>query len=109
MLNIALENSLDAIKKSNIVNKNVRIDEKVRNEVTRNIVESSNADNQVFENDVTNDNLSNSKISNIHARVKFNIRRSNRLIEIQNLLNSVERSTNTITFTTIDEVSIKKE
>ena len=33
MLNIAFENSIDVMKKSNIVNKNVRIDDEVRNEI----------------------------------------------------------------------------
>ena len=61
MLNITSENSIDAMKKSNIVNKNVRVDDKIRNEVVRNIAESSDADNQIFENDITNDNLLNSK------------------------------------------------
>ena len=109
MLNIASENSIDAMKKSNIVNKNVRVNDEVRSETVWNIVESSNADNQIFEDDITDDNLSNSKTRDIHTRIKLNTRRSNRLIEIENLSSSVERSTSTITFTTIDEVSIKKE
>ena len=41
MLNIAPENSIDAMKKSNIVNKDVRINDEVRNEAARNIAESS--------------------------------------------------------------------
>ena len=90
MLNIASENSIDAMKKSNIVNKDVWVDDEVRNEAVRNTIENSNADNQVFKNDVTNDNSSNSKTRNIHAKIKFNIRRSNRLIEIENPLNSVK-------------------
>ena len=109
MLNITFENSIDAIKKSNIVNKNVRIDNEIRNEIARDIAESSNANNQIFKNDVTNNNLSNSKTRNIHARIKFNIPRSNQLIEIENSLNNVERSTNTTTFATIDKTSIEKE
>ena len=109
MLNITSENSIDAMKKSNIVNKDVRIDNEIRNEVARNIVESSDANNQIFENNATNDNLSNSKIQNIHTRIKFNTRRSNRLIEIENSLNSVERSTNTTACATIDKISIEKE
>ena len=44
MLNITSEDSIDAIKKSNIVNKNVQIDDEIRNEVIQNIVESLNAD-----------------------------------------------------------------
>ena len=55
-----------------------------------------------------NDNLLNSKTRNIHARIKSSIRRSNRLIEIENLLNSIERNTSTTAFATIDEISIKK-
>ena len=77
MLNIAFENSIDAMKKSNIVNKDVRVDDEIRNKVVRNIVENSDADSQIFENDITNDNLLNSKTRDIHTRIKFNIRRSN--------------------------------
>ena len=109
MLIIALENSIDAMKKSNIINKDVWIDDKIRNKVTRNTVESSDADSQIFENDVINSNLLNSKTRNIHARVKFNIRRSNRLIEIENSLNNVERNTNTAAFATIEKTLIEKE
>ena len=43
MLNITSENSINAMKKSNNVNKDARIDDKVRNEVARDIVESSDA------------------------------------------------------------------
>ena len=45
MLNITSENSIHAIKKSNIINKNIQINNKVWNEIARNIAESSNADN----------------------------------------------------------------
>ena len=62
MLNITSENSIDAMKKSNIVNKKIRIDDEVQNEVAQNIAESLNTNNQIFENDITNDNLLNSKI-----------------------------------------------
>ena len=47
MLNITFENLIDAMKKSNIVNKDVRIDDEIRNEVARNIVENSDAGNQI--------------------------------------------------------------
>ena len=109
MLNITSENLIDAMKKSNNVNKNARIDDEVQNEAVRNIVESSDADSQVFENDVTDNNLLNSKIQDIHARIKFSTRRFNQLIKIENLLSSVERSTSTAAFATINEISIKKE
>ena len=109
MLNITFENSINAMKKSNIVNKDFRIDNKIRNEIVQNTVENSDADSQIFENDVTNNNLLYSKIQNIHAKVKSSTRRSNRLIKIENLLNSVERSTSTAAFATIDEISIEKE
>ena len=109
MLNIMFENLIDAMKKSNIVNKNVRINEKVRNEIARDAAESSNANDQIFEDIITVDNLSNSKIRNIHARTKSSTRRSNQLIEIENPLSSVERRTNTIMFATIDEISIEKK
>ena len=42
--NITFENSIDAMKKSNIVNKNVRINDEVRDKATGNIIENSNAD-----------------------------------------------------------------
>ena len=77
MLNITSEDSIDAMKKSNIINKNVRVDDEIWNEPVRNIAKSSNANDQVFENDVTDDNLSNSKIRNIHARIKFSTHRLN--------------------------------
>ena len=109
MLNITSENSIDTMKKSNIVNKNVRIDDEVRNETAWNIAENSDADSQIFRNNATNDNFLNSRTRNIHARIKFSTRRLNRLIEIKNSLNSVEQNTSTTTFATIDEISIKKE
>ena len=77
MLNITFENSIDAMKISNIINKNIRIDDEIRNEIVWNTFENLNADNQIFENDVTNNNLLNSKTRNIHARIKFSTRRSN--------------------------------
>ena len=109
MLNIISENSIDAIKKSNNVNKNARVDDEVRNEIVRNITESSNADSQIFKDDATDDNLLNSKTRNIRARIKFSTRRFNRLTEIENSLSSVGRSTSTAAFSTIDEISIEKE
>ena len=62
ILNITFKNSIDAMKKSNNINKNARIDDEVRNEIARNIAESSDANNQILKNDFINDNLSNSKI-----------------------------------------------
>ena len=109
MLNITFEDSIDAMKKSNNVNRNARVDDEIRNKTVRDIAESSNANSQIFENDAINDNLSNSKIRNTHAKVKFSTRRFNQLIEIENLLNSVERSTSTTAFATTDEISIEKE
>ena len=61
MLNITSKDLIDAMKKSNIINKNVQVDDEVQSETVRNIVESSNIINQIFENDITDDNLSNSK------------------------------------------------
>ena len=61
MLNIASENSIDAMKKSNNVNKDARIDNEIRSEAARNTDENSDTDNQIFENDATDGNLSNSK------------------------------------------------
>ena len=108
ILNITSENSIDAIKKLNIVNKDVQIDNEVWSKIARDIAESSNANNQIFEDDVTNNNLLNSKTRNIHARIKSNIRCSNWLIEIENSLSNIERNTNTTAFATIDEISIEK-
>ena len=62
MLNITSENSINVMKKSNIINKNVRINNEVRSEAARNTAESSNANSQIFEDDITNNNLSNSKV-----------------------------------------------
>ena len=62
MLNITSENSIDAIKKSNIINKDVRIDNEIQNKVVRNTAKNSDADSQIFENDIINNNLSNLKI-----------------------------------------------
>ena len=109
ILNITSENSINAMKKLNIINKDVRINDEIWNETARDITESSNANNQIFENDIINSNLSDSKTRNIHVKVKFNIRRSNRLIEIENSLSSVERSTNITAFATIDEILIEKK
>ena len=109
MLNIAFENAIDAMKKLNNVNKDVRIDDEIRSEVAQDITESLNANSQIFEDDVTNDNLSNSKTRDIRARIKSSTRRFNQLIEIENSLSSVERSTSTAAFSTIDEISIEKE
>ena len=107
-MNITFENSIDAMKKSNIINKNIRINDKVRSEIARNITESLYTDGQIFENNTTNNNLSNSKTRSIHARIKFSTRHSNWFVKIENSLNSVEWKTNTVAFATIDEVSIKK-
>ena len=109
MLNVTFENSIDAMKKSNNVNKNAQIDDEVRNEVAQNIAENSDINSQIFEDDVTNDNLSNSKTQNIRAKIKFSTRRFNQLAEIENSLNSVERSTSTAAFSTINKISIEKE
>ena len=109
MLNVTPENSIDAMKKSNNVNRNARIDDEVRSEAVRNTAESSDTDNQIFEDDATDDNLSNSKTRDTRARIKPSTRRSNRLIEIENSLSSVGRSTSTTTFSTIDEVPIEKK
>ena len=109
MLNITSEDSIDAMKKLNIINKNVRVDDEIRNEIARDIAESLNVNSQIFENDAIDDNLSNSKIRNIYMRIKSSTRCSNRLTEIENSLSSVERNTNTAAFAAIDEISIEKE
>ena len=109
MLNIASENSINAKKKSNIYNKDIRIDDEVRNEIAQNTAENLKTNSQIFKNDVTDNNLSNSKTLNIYARIKSNIRRSNQLIKMENSLNNVERSTSTTAFATIDEISIEEK
>ena len=45
------------MKKPYIVNKDVRINNEVRNKIARNTIESLNTDNQIFENVITNDNF----------------------------------------------------
>ena len=77
ILNITSENSIDAMKKLNIINKDVRINDEVRNEVVRNTVENLKANDQIFENVIINNNLLNSKTRDTRAKVKFNIRCSN--------------------------------
>ena len=77
MQNITFENSIDMMKKSNIVNKNIRVNDEIRKKIVRNTAESFNADDQIFEDVITNDNLLNSKIRNIHPRIEFSTRRSN--------------------------------
>ena len=77
--------------------------------VARSTAENLNTDDQIFKKFITNDNLSNSKTQNIHATIKSSIHCSNRLIVIENSLNSVDRQTSTTTFATIDEILIEKE
>ena len=62
ILNITFENSINTVKKSYIINRNIQINDKTRNETARNTVESLNANDQIFENVITNDNLLNLKI-----------------------------------------------
>ena len=45
MLNVTSEDSINAMKKSNNINKDARIDDKVRNETARDIAENSDTDN----------------------------------------------------------------
>ena len=66
------------MKKSNIVNKNIWVNDEIRNEVARNTTESLNINNQIFENNIIDDNLLNSKARNIHVKIKSSIRLSNR-------------------------------
>ena len=40
MLNITSENSINTMKKSNIINKDIRVDNEIRSEIVRNTVES---------------------------------------------------------------------
>ena len=96
------------MKKSNMINKDVRINDEVRNETARNTAESSNVNDQIFQNIITDGNLINSKIRNIHTTIKFNTCRSNRLIEIKNSLSNIDRKTNITNFATINEILIEK-
>ena len=109
ILNITLENSIDAMKKPNIINKGIRVSNEIENEVARNTVESSNADDQIFEDIIIDNNLLNSKIQNVYTTFKFSTCCSNRLIIIESSLSSVERRMNITAFVTIEEVSIKKK
>ena len=91
MSNITSENSIDA------------------DEAARDVAENSNTDDQIFENVTADDNLSNLEIRDAHATDKSNVRRSNRLTEIENSLIKMNREKNTAAFAAIDETSIEKE
>ena len=97
------------MKKSNIINRNVRVIDEVRNEAVRNTSESFSDDDQIFRNITADDNLLNLEIRNTHATNKLNARRSNRLIEIESSLSKIDREKDTATFAAIDEISIKKK
>ena len=109
MLRISFKNSIDAIKMLNIIDKNIRIINKIWSEIARNIVKSSNANDQTFENKTANNNLFELKVRNIFAINKFNIRRWTCFIKIENLLNNVHRKANTTTFATINKTLIEKK
>ena len=89
MLNITFENSTDVMKKSNIVNRNVRIIDEIRDEAARNIIESLNEKDQIFKNIIADGNLLNSETRNIYTTDKFSARRLNRLTEIESSLNKI--------------------
>ena len=109
ILNITSENSTDKMKKLNIINKDVRVTEETRSEAARNTAKNLNEDDQIFRNMTADNDLSNSKTRNIHATDKFSARRSNWSIEIESLLNKIDRKKNTAAFAAIDKVSIEKE
>ena len=96
MRNIASENSIEATKKSNIVNRNVQIINEFWNETARDTAESLNVNDQIFENVTADDNLLNSETRNVHTTDKFSVRRSNWLTEIENSLIRIDRKKNTM-------------
>ena len=109
MLKITSKDSIDAMKKLYIVNDDVRVNDEVQNKIARNTTENLNVDDRIFENVIINNNLLNFETQNIHTTVKFNIRCSNRLIEIENSLSNADRRTSTTTFATINKISIEKK
>ena len=72
MLNVSFKNSMNVMRRSNMIDKNFQIINKVRDEPVRNTGESSSANDQIFEYMTADDNLLNSKIQNIHTINKFN-------------------------------------
>ena len=109
MLNVTFENPIDAMKNSNIINRNVQIIDEFRNEVARDTAENLSADDQIFKDVIADNNLTNSKTRDVHTTDKFNVRRSNRLTEIESSLIRMGREKNTAAFAAIDEISIEKE
>ena len=109
MLNITPENSTDAMKKSNIVNRDVRINNKVQDEAVRNTVKNLNEDDQIFKNITADDNLLSSETRDISAINKPDSRCLNRLTEIESSLNRIGRRKNTAAFAAINKISIEKE
>ena len=97
------------MKKSNLINRNVQINDEVRNKVVQNIAESSNTNDHIFKIVITDGNLLNSKSRNLHAIVNHSTRRSNRLTEIENFLNNVDQRTNLTAFAIINEILIGKK
>ena len=109
ILNTILENSIDAMLKSNIHSQNVRVIDEVRNGTARDAVEKSDVNDQVFEYIIVKNNLLSLKIRNVYMIVKSSTRHLDRLIQIEHSLNSVDRRTSTTTFTIMNEILIEKK
>ena len=65
--------------------------------------------NEIFKNTIASNNAVNSKARDVAVIALFNIRRLNRLIDIEFSLNDFDRKTDTATFANINKISIKKE
>ena len=100
---------MKTIEKTDIVNKNIRNIDKIRNEVAREVFENSNEKNRALKNLIADDNLTDSKVQESYTIVKLSIRRFNRFVKIENDLNNVDRKANITTFAAIDKISIEKK
>ena len=77
----------------------------VGNETLENRTKNFNLANPIFRETITNSSSTNLKIRNIYVTINFSIRRSNRLINIENSSNDDDRKIITIVFAIINEIS----
>ena len=117
--NIEIEDVVIVVNIEHHVFKNIYIIVNVENEIFQNVIENAIVENETFENKtknfnlinsifkntITNNNSTNSEIENIYVTINFSICRSNRLIDIKNVLNNDDRKTITIAFAIINKIS----
>ena len=117
--NFKIENVVVVVNVEHRVSENVYIVVNVENKIFRNVVESAivenealenkakdfNLTNPIFRNTITKSRSINLKVKNIHVTINFNIRRLNRLIDVENSSNNDDRKTITIVFAIINEIS----